>query len=201
MPSSDCRIFTFDATESYDPNDQQLSYHWNFGDGTTSTEPIVTHKYENSGQYTTVLSVKNTSGLNCDTAVTSEVVTVNSPPQAAFISQEIVCQNQEIIFDASPTIDNTPDQLTYHWDFGDGTTAEGKRVDKAYQKSGIYRVQLKVNDNAGTSCSVAKAMKNITVNAPPVIGSIEDIDMCIPLDQEYKVAFNFIENQGQARET
>ncbi len=198
-PNSSCRVFTFDATESYDPNNQKLSYYWDFGDGTISTEPVVIHNYEKSGEYTVVLKVKNISGLECDTAVTSKTVAVNSPPQAVFISPEVVCNNQEVIFDASSTTDNTPDQLTYQWDFGDGTRAEGKRVSKVYKQGGMYRVTLTVNDNAGTSCSVARAVKNITVNAPIAIGTYEDIDMSIPLDQEYKVAFSFIEKEGQRR--
>ncbi len=190
----DCRDFTFDATESYDPDNQQLSYHWDFGDGATSTEPVVTHRFEKGGQYTVTLKVTDNSGLKCDTATTTETVIVNSPPQAAFTCQEKVCSNQEVNFDAGLSEDNTPDSLTYKWDFGDGTSGEGKQVTKVYAKGGIYRAVLIVNDNAGTTCSIGRAIKNIIVNAPPVVGTYEDIDMCIPLGEEYKVNFNFAEN-------
>ncbi|MBU0547572.1 MAG: PKD domain-containing protein, partial [Candidatus Omnitrophica bacterium] len=199
IPNSDCRNFTFDATESYDPNEQGLSYHWDFGDGAISTEPVVNHKYEKAGIYTAVLSVKNTSGLKCDKATTSQLVTVNSPPQAAFVSPEVICCNQEVIFDASPTTDNMPEQLSYEWDLGDGTIIEGKQVKKIYEKSGIYKVTITVNDNSKTSCSTSRAVKNLIVNAPFVLGTYDDIDMCIPLDQEYKIAFNFAEKENQLR--
>jgi PKD repeat protein len=197
--NSDCRNFTFDATESYDPNEQGLSYLWDFGDGSRSTQPIVKHKYEKAGTYTAVLYVKNTTGLKCNQATTSQIVTVNSPPQASFSGPEIICYNEEAFFDASLTTDNTPEQLSYEWDFGDGTGAEGKKVKKRYAQGGVYRVILTVNDNAKTSCSISRAERILTVNTPFVLGSYEDIDLCVPLDQEYKVAFNFIERENQLR--
>jgi PKD repeat protein len=198
-PTVDCRKFIFDATDSYDPNNQQLSYFWDFGDGTTSTEPVVEHTFAKGGQYTVVLKVKNTSKLECDTATTSEVVNVNSAPQAAFLSPQMSCYNQEIIFDASPTQDNTPGQLTYRWDFGDGTSAQGKTVTKTYERGGLYKVTLTVDDNAKTSCSVASATKEIRINAPPVIGALGDIDLCIPQDQPCKVDFNFVREESPDR--
>ncbi len=196
----DCREFIFDATESYDPDNQELSYHWDFGDGSSSTEPVASHLYAKGGQYTVTLSVRDTSGLECDTATTQETLIVNSPPLAAFIAPALICHNQEIAFDASPTTDNTPDQLTYRWDFGDGTSAEGKQVNKAYKKGGAYNVLLTVNDNAGTTCSIGTMEKEVIVNEPPIISDFKDVEMCIPLNEEYKVAFNFIPS-GRNRAT
>ncbi len=67
---------TFDATSSFDPDNQALSYHWDFGDGTVSEEPIVTHRFESDGNYNVILSVQDSSGLDCDTAVTSQVINI-----------------------------------------------------------------------------------------------------------------------------
>ncbi|GGS60204.1 ThuA domain-containing protein [Actinokineospora fastidiosa] len=39
-----------------------LSYHWDFGDGTTSTEPNPRHTYARLGEYTAVLTVKYADG-------------------------------------------------------------------------------------------------------------------------------------------
>jgi len=38
-PDLKCNKFTFDATSSYDPNREKLSFLWDFGDGTTSEQP------------------------------------------------------------------------------------------------------------------------------------------------------------------
>jgi alpha-galactosidase len=50
--------------------------------------------------------------------------------------------------------------LRYHWDFGDGTTAEGRHLTHAYTRSGTYHVFLTA---VGMSEATAKATDTITV--------------------------------------
>lgn len=187
-----CNTFTFDGTKSYAHDNKVLSYEWDFGDGTTAKEPVVTHVFEKAGEYTVKLVVRDDSGLICDNASATDVIAVNTPPQPAFTNPEMICAAQEITFDASATQDNTPGKLTYRWDFGDGTLAEGKRVTKTYLAGGLYKVTLSVNDNSETSCNIATITKTVKVNIPPVIGKHKDIDMCISSGQEYKVDFGFV---------
>ncbi len=189
-PDLKCNKFTFDATSSYDPNREKLSYLWDFGDGTTSTEPVVTHLYGQGGEYEVTLTVTDTSGLECDTATTKQTVKVNTPPQVNFNGPESACVGDTVTFDAGATTDNTPNDLTYAWDFGDGTRGEGKTVSKAYQKGGTYKVSLFVNDNAGTPCSTGSMVKTISINSAPVADAGKDIDMCFAVNQELKVAFD-----------
>ncbi len=42
-PVNACNRFVFDARQSYDPNKDKITYAWDFGDGVSSTEPVVTH--------------------------------------------------------------------------------------------------------------------------------------------------------------
>ncbi|MFH0913599.1 MAG: PKD domain-containing protein, partial [Candidatus Omnitrophota bacterium] len=183
--------FTFDATKSYDPQNRNLVYLWDFGDGATSTEPVTTHIYEKPGTYTVKLTVRNDSNLECDTSESIETIRINSAPMVAFVaSSDKACPGQEINFDASATTDDTPGKLTYKWDFGDGTTAEGVRVNKVYTKSGVYRVVLTVDDNEGTLCSVTTKSIVMTVNTPPIADAGKDIDMCIPAKEDYRVQFS-----------
>jgi PKD repeat protein len=52
---------------SSDPDGSIVSWRWEFGDGTTSTDQNPTHKYENPGTYTIKLSVTDDDGAT-DTA-------------------------------------------------------------------------------------------------------------------------------------
>ncbi|MGB7156792.1 MAG: PQQ-dependent sugar dehydrogenase [Tepidisphaeraceae bacterium] len=54
---------TFDASESSDPDGDPLTYFWDFGDGATSTEMIVTHTYESAGVFQPTLVATDSGGL------------------------------------------------------------------------------------------------------------------------------------------
>lgn len=186
---SKCNDFTFDATKSKAMGGQKLNYHWDFGDGTTSDKPVVTHHFEEPGTYNVRLMVTDQSGLPCDTAGTSQMVVVNAPPVAVFNGPDMVCVGSEVTFDASATqvSGGTP---TYSWTFGDGTSAEGKTVRKVFQKGGMYRVQLIVDDGKGTECSTDCAYLNVRANTPPVANAGSDIKMsCLRAGTPFKVDF------------
>ncbi len=185
-----CNKFTFDGTASFDPNNDKLSFFWDFGDSTTSAEPVVTHVFEKGGEYKVSLTVKDTSGLDCDSSSTTQTIKVNLPPAPAFICPEKVCVNQAVNFDASATADDTPETLSYVWDFTDGASLEGRQITRKFDKGGTYTVKLTVNDNANTVCSKSSISKTIIVNTPPNARSGGDIRMCIPADKDYSVVFD-----------
>ena len=71
----------FSSAGTSDPDNDTLTYSWNFGDGTTSTLPNPTHQYTGTGvqKFNAVLTVKDPSGA---TSTASVVVTLGSaPPQ------------------------------------------------------------------------------------------------------------------------
>jgi PKD repeat protein len=57
-------IVTFNASASYDPDSNIVSYNWSFGDGNLvdSTEAIITHSYVSVGEYTVNLTVTDDEG-------------------------------------------------------------------------------------------------------------------------------------------
>ena len=186
-----CNKFVFDATRSYDPDDQDLSFHWDFGDGATSTKAVTTHVYDKGGEYLVLLTVVDDSGLECNTDEISQKVFVNTTPRADFAVTNSACINQKITLDASSTVDETPGEMVYFWDFGDGTTGLGKTVKKAYQKGGVYKVSLTVNDSFDTNCSIDVVEKTIRINTPPQASAGEDISLCLESqDEKYRVRFD-----------
>ncbi|MFN7151611.1 MAG: PKD domain-containing protein, partial [Microthrixaceae bacterium] len=68
----------FTGSGSTDPEGDELSYAWEFGDGATSTEPDPVHEYTSIGTVTARLTVTSTSGLS-STASVDITVTDNAP--------------------------------------------------------------------------------------------------------------------------
>ena len=52
----------FDGSESEDPDDDELQYHWDFGDGESSAQMSASHTYDSAGVYTATLTVDDGQG-------------------------------------------------------------------------------------------------------------------------------------------
>ncbi len=65
---------TFDGSGSYDPNNDNSTYNWQFGDGSTAAACTVTKTYSNAGSYTVTLTVSDGT-LNQGDTCTVLVVT------------------------------------------------------------------------------------------------------------------------------
>jgi PKD repeat protein len=193
-PSNVCNkcnsTFTFDGTKSHDPNNRKLIYNWDFGDGTTGDNPVETHSFAKPGQYTVKLTVRNDSGLECDNDVSTAVVKVSSAPKAEFIASKQICTSEEATFDASSSGSDVSNKLTYSWDFGDGEKGDGAKVSHKYAKAGTYMARLSVNDNEGSSCSIATAQQSVSVVEAPIADAGEDISLCVGCNQDLRVNFN-----------
>ncbi|GAA4113404.1 hypothetical protein GCM10022393_12380 [Aquimarina addita] len=68
---------SFDASKSYDPQDETLTYEWDFGDNSTGIGATPTHIYTNNGSYTAVVKVTNTSGGTASAGIDIDVKTVD----------------------------------------------------------------------------------------------------------------------------
>ncbi|WP_408095472.1 PKD domain-containing protein [Peredibacter sp. HCB2-198] len=89
----------FDGGASTDPDGTIASYTWNFGDGTTASGAYVTKTYNNSGNYTATLTVKDNDGATSSATktinvsavstvdTTKPVVTLTSPANGARYSR------------------------------------------------------------------------------------------------------------------
>lgn len=74
----------FDASNTIDPENDTLTYLWNFGDDTPppfpSQQPLATHTYAEAGTYTVQLAV--TDGVN-DPVLEEVTVEISDPPEPA----------------------------------------------------------------------------------------------------------------------
>lgn len=65
----------FDASDTTDPEGQQMSFAWNFGDGEDDTGDVVEHAFDKEGIYTVILQVTNKNG---DKAEKRVIITVKN---------------------------------------------------------------------------------------------------------------------------
>lgn len=156
---------SFDGSESYDPDNDPLTYTWNFGDSTPpETGMTVTHTYTAEGLYYLSLSVDDgRGGIDTDQAMVN-VTPPNQPPTASFVMSGDPLKWQTLTFDGSGSSDPEGRQLSsWEWDFGDGATTTGTIVNHAYAEPGDYTVTLTVTDDRGLTDS---ASETITIEHP-----------------------------------
>ncbi|MCX6833871.1 MAG: PKD domain-containing protein [candidate division Zixibacteria bacterium] len=136
------------------------SWHWDFGDGGTSTDQNPTHAYSSPGVYTVTLSVRNDCGP--DSEIKTDYVTVGHPPMADFDTEiREYCVGGSVSF-----FNRSMNATSYLWNFGDGTTSTSMNPSHTYTIAGVYSVSL-VATNACGSDTVMRE-NYITVDPLPV---------------------------------
>jgi PKD repeat protein len=149
----------FDAGYSHDDH-AIAQYYWDFGDP-RDVAPLSTvtaaHTYLYPGTYAVKLTVIDESGaLNSEKVA---IVVVNPPPVPSFsMSTDNPRAGDAVTFDASATYDANGEVVDYSWDFGDGGTKTGAKVDHAYTKEGDYVATLTATDNEGATASVRHSL-------------------------------------------
>ncbi|MCF7908039.1 MAG: PKD domain-containing protein [Candidatus Omnitrophica bacterium] len=73
----------FDASNSYDPDGDNLVYFWDFGDGNTARGARVKHHYPLNGIYQVSLTVYDQSQDACNVATSGFTANVQASPVAA----------------------------------------------------------------------------------------------------------------------
>jgi cytochrome c len=68
------------SADATDPENEGLTYEWDFGDGASGTGAQVTHTYELSGVYTPTVTVTDASGASASDSVRVEAIPEPSPP-------------------------------------------------------------------------------------------------------------------------
>ncbi len=163
---------TFDASSSHDPDGSIVSYHWDFGDGTTGSGKTVSHHYTSPGSYNVTLTVVDDDGA---TGTSAQTVSISSLPNASPTISNFACGSSGMTVTCSADLnDPDGDVLTWVIDFGGGSTSTGSfdpTTDSnpviwshTYKSSGTYTVELNVVDPSG---AYDVATQSITVSASP----------------------------------
>jgi len=128
------------------------SYVWHFGDGQTSTDPNPMHIYDSTGSYVAFVIAMNTCGRT-DTIYTPVEISDNNLPRATFWYYGYDFPRQEPVqFRWGYPDENGQGNLTFSWDFGDGTPGSTEMNPiHAFERDGEYVVTLTVTNGCGSS--------------------------------------------------
>lgn len=194
---------TFDASLSTPDGGTIISYFWDFGDGTntTETDPITYHNYMTTGTFDVTLNVTDSEGL---WDIETKSITVLSYPTAFFtFSPANPLVGETITFNASLSTPNGGTIIDYQWDFGDGTNETGVIVTHAYTAAGNYTVNLTITDSEGLNDT-----ENKSVIVQTTLVYIHDVSIIsvtpsateVDLGQVVNITV-VVKNEGNATET
>jgi PKD repeat protein len=140
--------------------DSIVSYFWEFGDGFKSNDAKVKHPYKQSKNYIVKLTVTDNLGKSASTH--ANIRGFETGPVADFVVSTYHGKTNNFIdFFGELSFDNSKNDsiVSYTWNFGDGTTAEGKNISHIFTGNGNFNVRLTVKNSAGKTSFVTKSIQ------------------------------------------
>ncbi len=132
-----------------------VSWFWEFGDGSTSTEQFPTHIYDEQKIHHVTLTTTTSSGC------TNTYIGFNAVNFAS-LSATFVTHYTPGPFPRTVYFQNTtPGATNWFWDFGDGTTSTEQNPVHIYQTDGNYIVGLSVNSDSCLQTGSGTAFGNV----------------------------------------
>lgn len=139
-----------------------MSWMWDFGDSTSSTQINPNHIYTQSGKYTVSLTIMDAIGCG-SIAEKIDTITIIDAPKAAFtISDTIGCTPLVVQFADSSQA--SAGFVSRQWIFGGAGTTTLPYPTRAFVNPGLYPIQLVITDNNGC---VDTMTRPVTVVGPP----------------------------------
>jgi PKD repeat protein len=175
------------STESFDRNNDPLTYKWDFGDGTTATSDSfngVNHAYAEPGDYEVTLIVND--GKEDSLPAKSSVKVLANEPEGISVP-ECVTPGSTV----SVSIDNEL-QMSYSWDIGyNGPMPEPPTV--TYVQEQINRTETAYGGEYGRPTGFGSPLKVESVQAVSELASTLNMTWQVPQNYtpgEHTVGFN-----------
>jgi len=141
-----------------DASSDAVSWSWDFGDASTSTDQNPVHTYAADGTYNVCLITTNACSSDTSCMNVTVAASTCTPATAAYTSAP---SGLTVTF-----TDASTDPSAWNWDFGDASTSTDQNPVHTYASAGTYTVCLIVTNpcSADTSCTNI----TVTVCATPV---------------------------------
>ncbi len=158
----------FDASRSVDPGAGPLEYRWNMGDGTTLTGLTVSHCYPARARYRVTLDVAVTNTGEVRRAERTFDVDLTRKPVLNFsVGPTLkVRVGQPVTFDALDSVLPDCQSVVVVWDFRDGYTQQGHRVEHSFRKAGRFPVRMSLRGYGAGSCPASNCVSQEVVVEP-----------------------------------
>jgi gliding motility-associated-like protein len=146
-----------------------MTYAWNFGNGSNSTQQNPATIYPAAGSYPVQLTVQ--SNLGCNGTITKNILVAGKTTDFTFPSS--ICIGQTITLQNN----SSPAPISSFWIFGDGTNSSQINPTKTFLTGGTFPVKL-INNYGNCSDSITK---NVTIITQPAVGfTANDSTACNP---------------------
>lgn len=173
MRALDCARIEFDAREATDAENDPLSFHWVFPDGSESRDQKLVKAFPEPGIYRIRLEVSDTArqvgngdALEIDIPVRpAPRIAIAQPAQQVAINEQIDFSLAQFTSDADIGEPWSADKV--EWLFSDGTLLQGRSVKHGFSTPGRYTARVLARDASGHPCGMAAAQTQVLVNAPP----------------------------------
>lgn len=150
-----------------------VSWLWDFGDGSNSTEQNPTHAYSTAGLYTVNLTV-TTAGDISDSEVKTNYIDIGLAPVAGWTANATETEGFPATIAFTDTSTNTP--TSWSWDFGDDATSTAQNPTHTYTTDGTYQVTLTATNAYGTDTYSGYIAIGHAGYRPKATGTIAPID-------------------------
>jgi len=146
---------------------QNVQYEWSLGEfGLTSQISSPVYVYTGEGTFNISLTVTSSlNGISCSDTFNS-VTTVYPNPGVVFSYNNILCEDDTVLFINLSTISNTSEISSHNWQFGDGFSSNLENPIHVYQNPGVFNVSLTSTSNFGCSRTF---QNQITIKPKPFV--------------------------------
>ena len=181
-----------------------IVWHWNFGNGATSSLPLPVHNYTTAGNFDVRLILSAPSGCR-DTVRFDSLIVIDGPTGTFTADPALGCPGTAVTLTGS-----SPNSLSFNWLFGDGSLGAGASATHVYNTPGTYHPFMVLQDTLG--CQVALPGDPVWIYDLPAIdfttgstvlcdsGTISLIDLSTSVDPITAWLWNFGDGSASAQQ-
>jgi len=135
-------------------------YEWNFGDGSSASGAQVSHVYPSTGVYTATVTASNAVSSQSELVV---VIIQEAIAGLSVAASSPTMLGQATVFTATVSAGSN---VSYTWDFGDGTSGSDPQITHTYPAAGNYTATVTVSNlvssiSASTTVRVTQPDHNL----------------------------------------